>query len=97
MVCLATRVQWIPTFAGVTIGAENYVVVGKDEATEITTPSLTARGDGLVLTPANEGDDLKTHYQGTEFLCEGPGYSSRALASFSKVESMLRAERRANT
>ena len=45
----------------------------------------------------DERDGLQDLFKGTGFLCEGPDYSSRALASFSKVESTLRAERRANT
>ena len=45
----------------------------------------------------DERDGLQDLFKGMEFLYEGPDYNSRALASFSKVESVLRAERRANT
>ena len=58
---------------------------------------FSSRSRALHTAIVDERDGLQDLFKGTGFLCEGPDYSSRALASFSKVESTLRAERRANT
>ncbi len=58
---------------------------------------FSSRSRVLDTAVAGERDGLHDLFKGMELLCEGPDYNSRALASFSKVESTLRAERRANT